>query len=138
MVIYWDASALIPLLLKEATSESHRKVARENGIVTWWGSFVECASAIARREREGTAPPQAAESRRMLDALSREWREIGQSEQLRRAALRALRTHTLRASDALHIGAALVASGFGPHSIHFRTEDRRLKIAAEREGFLVD
>ncbi len=138
MVIYWDASALIPLLLKEATSESHRKVARDNGIVTWWGSFIECASAIARRQREGTAPTQAAAARRMLDALAHEWREVSESEQLRRAALRALRSHPLRASDALHLGAALVASGFEPHSIRFRTEDSRLKAAAEREGFLVD
>ena len=138
MVTYWDASALIPLLVKEATSELHRRMARKTGIVTWWGSFVECASAIARKEREGSAPAQIAESRRLLDALSREWREIGQGEQLRHAALRVLRAHALRASDALHVGAALVASGFEPHSVRFRTEDRRLKVAAEREGFLVD
>lgn len=138
MVTYWDASALIPLLLKEATSELHRRMARETGVVTWWGSYVECASAIARKEREGSAPAPIAESRRLLDILSREWREIGQSEQLRRAALRALRAHALRASDALHVGAALVASGFEPHSVRFRTEDRRLKTVAEREGFLVD
>jgi predicted nucleic acid-binding protein len=138
MVIYWDASALIPLLLKEETSASHRKVARDSTIVTWWGSFVECASAIARKEREGTGPTQVAESRRMLEALAEEWREVGPSEQLRRATLRALRAHALRASDALHIGAALVASGFEPHTIRFRTEDRRLKVAAQREGFAVD
>ena len=138
MVTYWDASALIPLLLKEATSESHRRAARDAGIVTWWGSYVECASAIARREREGSAPEQVAEARRLLDALGREWREIGPSDQLRRTALRALRTHVLRASDALHIAAALVTSGFEPHSVQFRSEDRRLMAAAEREGFAVD
>ncbi len=118
-MIYWDASARLPLLLKEAPSESHRY-----------------ASAIARRKREGTSPPQVADSRRMLDALLCEWRDVGRSEQLRRAALRALRSHPLCASDALHLGAALVASGFEPHSIHFRPWDRRLKAAAEREGFV--
>ncbi len=74
----------------------------------------------------------------MLDALLCEWRDVGRSEQLRRAALRALRSHPLCASDALHLGAALVASGFEPHSIHCRPGDRRLKAAAEREGFVVE
>jgi hypothetical protein len=74
----------------------------------------------------------------LLDALGREWREIGPSDRLRRAALRALRAPPLRASAASHIAAALVTSGFEPHSVQFRTEDRRLMATAEREGFAVD
>ncbi len=126
------------MLAKSPTSSKYRAAARQDGIVTWWGSFVECASSIARQAREGSAPAQIAESYRMLEELSRVWREISPSEQLRRAAIRALKSHALRAGDSFQLGAALLACGFEAHTARFRTEDGRLKQAAEREGFLVD
>lgn len=66
------------------------------------------------------------------------WREIHASESLHRTAVRLLKTHPLRAGDALQLGAGLVASNFEAHSVHFLTEGARLKQAAEREGFIVD
>ena len=137
MVNYWDASALVALLARGPAAASYRAVARESRIVTWWGTFVECASAVARRAREGSAPSQVAESYRMLEHLSQEWLEIEPSERLRRAATRALKVHALRAGDALHIGAAMLASHFEPAVLRFLTEDIQLKQAAEREGFVV-
>ena len=138
MVIYWDASALLALLAREPKAASYRAMARDFGIVTWWGTYVECAAALARHAREGSAPAQIAESYRMLEQLSGDWLEIAANERLRRAAVRAAKTHLLRAGDALQLGAALVASGFEPHSVRFLTEDGQLKRAAEREGFVVD
>jgi predicted nucleic acid-binding protein len=137
VVTYWDTSALIPLLLKEATSESYRKIARETEIVTWWGAAVECASGIERRVREGEPPEKAAAAYRNLNDLLPHWREIHPSESLRRSAIRLLRTHRLRAADALHVAAATVASDFAPTTARFLTADARLKVAAEREGFLI-
>jgi hypothetical protein len=74
----------------------------------------------------------------MLEQLAGEWREIGLSDKLRRAAARILKTHPLRASASLQLGAAIVASGFEPHTVRFMTEDKQLRQIAEREGFVVD
>ena len=137
MVTYWDASALVPLVVREATTELYTKIAKQTQIVTWWGSYLECTSAIARLARRGSAQAQVAESYRMLELLAGEWREIGSSEKLRRAAARTLKTHVLRMSDALQLGAAIIASGFEPHTARFVTEDKHLRQAADREGFVV-
>src|SRR5206468_8621650 len=112
MVTYWDASALVPLVVREATTELYTKIAEETQIVTWWGSYLECTSAIARLARRGSAPAQVAESYRMLELLAGEWREIGSSEKLRRAAARSLKSHFLGTSVALHLGSAIIARGF--------------------------
>ena len=138
MVVYWDASALVSMLARGPAAESHRKTAQRFRIVTWWGTYIECASAIARHAREGSAPAQIAESYRLLEQLSKEWTEIQVSENLRRAAVRAAKNHELRAGDALQLGAATIASNFEPHTVRFLTEDNRLRRAAEREGFVVD
>ena len=138
MVAYWDASALIAMLAREPAAVRYRAKAREFGITTWWGTFVECAAAIARHARGGSAPAQTAESYRLLEQLSREWLEIQPNERLRAAAVRAARNHNLRAGDALQIGAAIIASNLEPDTVRFLTEDSRLKQVAEREGFILD
>jgi uncharacterized protein len=138
VVIYWDASALVSLLAHGSTAATYRRTARDYGIVTWWGTYIECAAAISRHAREGSAPAKIAESYRLLDQLSEEWIEIAPSERLRRAALRAAKSYVLRAGDALQLAAAMIASNFEPHEVHFLTEDIRLKQAADREGFVVE
>jgi len=124
-------------VVREATTELYTKIAEETRIVTWWGSYLECTSAIARFARRGSAPAQVAESYRMLELLAGEWREIGSSEKLRGAAARTLKTHVLRTSHALQLGAAIIASGFEPHTARFVAEDKHLRQAADREGFVV-
>lgn len=133
---YWDTSALVSMIAREPGASRYRVLAEEAAIVTWWGTFVECAVAIARRAREGSAPAQVAECYRMLEQLSEQWLEVAPNEQLRRAATRIARSYPLRAGDAFQLGAAMVACCFEPHSARFITEDRRLRNAAEREGFL--
>jgi len=50
---FWDASALIPLCLQEKQTGPLKKLAQEDeAIVAWWGSPVECLSALARLRRE--------------------------------------------------------------------------------------
>ncbi len=138
MVSYWDSSALVSLLAHGPAAAIYRARARDFGILTWWGTYVECAAAIARQAREGSAPAQIAASYRRLEQLSEEWIEIQPSERLRRAAVRAAKNHALRAGDALQLAAALIATNFEPHAARLLTEDVRLKQAAEREGFVVD
>lgn len=135
MVRYWDTSALVPLLATEERTEAvERTHAADDAIVTWWGTSVECESALARRERQGH---QADRGRDLHAMLAASWREVAPSEELRRLARRLVRTHALRAADALQLAAALTASDGDPGALEFLTYDTRLADAAKKEGFRV-
>lgn len=109
----------------------------DRGMVVWWATEVECVSAVARRERGTGADPVADAALEHLDALSENWDEIEPSVPLRRVARRLLRTHALRAADALQMAAALSASAGDPSTLELLTLDDRLAEAARREGFPV-
>jgi hypothetical protein len=138
-VRYWDTSAIVPLLVDEATSGAVRDAFDADPlVVTWWGTAVECVSALARLEREGAMTPaemQSASER--LDALGLTWAEVQPSDQVRALASRLLRVHALRAADALQVAAALVAAEGHPGSLTLVSLDDRLALAAEREGLRV-
>lgn len=105
-------------------------------MIAWWGSAIECASAIARLHRdEQLTSAQERVARGLLDELSAGWFEIQPGSSVRDQALRVLRLHPLRAADALQLAAALEWSGTTA-SGEFITFDDRLRRAAEREGFL--
>ena len=104
----------------------------------WWGTPIECASALARREREGTLT--AADVTSAIDRLREltdRWSEILSSDSVRNLAQRILRTHSLRAADSLQLAAAIVAAEHTPRSLEFVCLDVQLAGAANREGFLV-
>jgi hypothetical protein len=136
---FWDASAIVPLLLDEpGTDRARSLVADEAPIVAWWATPVECTSAVARRERTGALT--AAEARialETLDTLGREWVEVPPTGGVRDDARRLVAVHDLRAADALQLAAARAASDGAPESIAFVTLDDRLALAASREGFPV-
>lgn len=134
---YWDTSAIIGLLVDEAASTAVRhEHARDIEMSTWWGTQVECVSALARLDREGLlSSPATRDAFRRLDRLSAGWTEVAPSERLRTVSQRLLRTHILRAADALQLAAASVAAEDHPGSLPFVTRDVRLALAAEREGF---
>ena len=137
---FWDSSALVPLLAAESSTPAiQARYVRDPEVVVWWGSPVECASAIARLERdESLAPADASESFSRLDALAPSWMEIEPSDEVREAARRFLRVHPLRAADALQLAAAFVAAERRPSTLAFVTLDDRLRAAASKEGFVID
>jgi hypothetical protein len=50
---FWDASAIVPLLTSESTTAALLSLIEEDpSMLVWWASEVECASAIARLERD--------------------------------------------------------------------------------------
>src|SRR6202007_2662803 len=52
-VKFWDASAIVPLLIAEApTRRLQALAAGDPDILVWWGSPVECVSALARLDRD--------------------------------------------------------------------------------------
>lgn len=136
---YWDSSAIIPLLVEEEETEKRESHLREDPqVVTWWGSKVECASALNRLYRKGVMEREGFQQALSdLETLASSWLEVQPSEKMRRRALRLLNVHPLRAADALQLAASLVASDEDPRSLSFVCSDRRLAETAEKEGFTV-
>lgn len=136
---FWDSSALVPLVIAERSSdEVQREFERDPDLSVWWGSSVECVSALARRAHDSAlAGPVIIESLRRLDALSLGWREVQPVDRVREVARRLLRVHRLRAADALQLGAAITASEDHPATLPLVTLDDRLAQAALLEGFVV-
>jgi predicted nucleic acid-binding protein len=136
-VRFWDSSAIVPLLLEDsARKDLLELLERDPSMLVWWGTPVECASAIARRQREGAlALEEAGAALARLQSLSKAWAEIAATKPVRDAAQRLLRVHPLRAADSLQLAAAIVASEGDPASLPFVSLDERLNEAASREGF---
>jgi predicted nucleic acid-binding protein len=136
---YWDASAIVPLLVQEPrTGEARAMFTEDQGIVTWWGTRIESTSALARLERAAALTPrQASEAIEVLRALAAGWHEILPVDGVRETACRLLRVHPLRAADALQLAAATVMAGGRTSQAWFVAFDDRLREAAGREGFLV-
>jgi predicted nucleic acid-binding protein len=136
-VRFWDSSAIVPLLVGDPlTQATVNEVQRDPEMIVWWGTPVECVSALARLERESKIDaPSIRTALDRLDALMRAWHEIQPVERVRQTANRLLRVHALRGADALQLGAAIVASEDRPDSLTMVTLDDRLARAADREGF---
>jgi predicted nucleic acid-binding protein len=134
---FWDSSALVPLVIQEdATAAIERLFGADPVVIVWWGTEVECVSAISRREREAELGPTEAQSAlARLDTLAGGWSEVDPSEAVRQTARRLLRAYPLRAADALQLAAAIAAAEGVPRGTEFLTLDERLSSAASREGF---
>ena len=134
---FWDSSAIVPLLVDESESGSVSALLAEDGELTvWWGTRVECASAVRRREREGSlSAAEVGTALGLLDDLTVVAHELTPSEQVRASAERSLAVHDLAAADALQLAAALTWRGpVGPRA-ELVCLDQRLRAAATREGF---
>jgi len=136
---FWDASALLALLVDEPARERLLALLEEDSeVLAWWGTPVEMASALARREREELlTADEVAAALAAARVLAEGWHEIVPSDAVRRTAERLLRTHPLRAADALQLAAALIAADHDPTSLEIVCLDERLIVAARREGFTV-
>ena len=136
---FWDASAIVPLLVNETLSRNLQSIlAKDSSMLVWWGSEVECVSALARRQREGVLDERTMEiALGRLRQLSAAWHEIDPSDLIRETAERFLRVHLLRAADALQLAAAFAAAERRPTSLEIVTLDDRLAEAAHKEGFAV-
>lgn len=136
---FWDSSAIIPLCLKEPASETIRTLAKsDEDIIVWWGTKIECLSALSRRRREGSISADAErKARNALKALASVWSEVQPTEIVRRRSERLLMVHPLRAADSFQLAAALVWSEDRPQGLEFISLDKNLCEAAFKEGFTV-
>ena len=136
---YWDASAIIPLFLQQPASNSARSnLDRDPELIVWWGTPIECYSALGRVVRAGDLPGDAAHLARATIARLRDaWTEVQPTEAVRSTAERLLQRHPLRAADAFQLGAALEWADQRPDGHGFVTLDKRLAEVAAKEGFVV-
>ena len=136
---FWDTSAIVPLLVAEKTTARLQALGRRDpDMLAWWGSAVECASALARLERDAALDANsAAVAFQRLRQIADTWHEIEPSQLVSENAVRFLRVHPLRAADALQLAAAFVAAERRPSSLQVVTLDERLADAMRKEGFAV-
>lgn len=136
---FWDSSALVPLLVHQpVSSEVDRWFAADRAIALWALASTEIASALWRLVRESRLDEaHALAADRRAGELAAASYEVVDLEGVRSRARRLLRTHPLRAADALHLAAALVWCRDRPEGRVLHTLDLRLAAAARREGFTV-
>jgi hypothetical protein len=136
---FWDASAIIPSVVAEPTTRAVQGLAaKDPAMLVWWATEVECASAIARLERDGALDESAVtQALDRLRQFAAGWHEVDPSDAIRETAVRFLRVHPLRAADALQLAAAFIAAERRPSSLELVTLDDRLAVAARKEGFAV-
>jgi predicted nucleic acid-binding protein len=105
-------------------------------MVVWWATRSECISALARRGRDESLTPLAqAQARVRLYRLSQSWTEVQPTQGLRALAETLLDRYPLRTADAYQLAAALEWVEGRPRGERFVCFDRRLRPAAEAEGF---
>jgi len=136
---FWDSSAIIPLCLKEKASEAVKGLMKDDeDIVVWWTTYIECLSALSRRQREGVfTSGDATKVRAVLSALAAAWSEVQPTEMVRVRAERLLSIHSLRAADALQLAAALVWAQETPRGLDFVCLDQNLRESSLKEGFSI-
>ncbi len=119
---FWDASALVPLCVREAatrhTQMQLRRICRMH------------------REKEITDSGKAGALAR-LRLLSRSWGEILPSDEIRELAMEALNKYFLRAADSFQMAAALIWCEERCSRRSFICADQRLAKAAGAAGFSV-
>ena len=137
--MFWDSSALVPILLPEARSEALTALlSADKEVVVWWATPLECQSALYRRHRDSPlTSPQIREMTERLRAFVEHADTIAPTDDVRRRAARLLASHPLRAADALQLAAALIWCEEQPHNETFVSLDDRLCAAARNEGFEV-
>ena len=136
---YWDASALVPLIVAESDSEQARGwLAEDDHIVTWVWTRTEITSAIERRTREGLlSRRQRREVLARLGTLASGWDEVADVLAVRSRADALLARHPLRAADAGQLGAALLVQEQLAGALTFVCRDQRLLSAADVEGLRI-
>jgi len=137
---FWDSSALVPLLVTEASSDLRRKqYDADPWAVVWFGTLAEIESSLVRRQRDGQLPADVEHAaRKRLHEMTKQWTEVTPTTEVRARAIRLLRVHPLRAADAFQLAAALIFCREQPQHLPFLTADQRLRDAANLEGLPVE
>jgi len=132
---FWDASALVPLCVRQGITFRVIALYKSHEVVVWWATPVEIASAIARLARMRQLDSgDCAKSRKLAKSLADSWSVIQPSDALRTKAAQLVDRYDLRAADCLQLAAALEWCEDAPQGCVFLTADRKLREAALLSG----
>lgn len=136
---FWDTSAVVPLVVDEASTPSVRRWLREDRAMTVWAlTRTEAFSALCRRHGEGTIDAGGLErARTKLSAFAPHWLEVEDLVEVRRQAERLLLDHPLRAADALQLASAWHWAGGRPRRRELVVLDGPLREAGAAVGFTI-
>lgn len=135
---FWDASAVVPLLVRESQTQTTLALLRTDSVmVVWWQTRSECVSALRRKARDGDLTPlEYAQVRVRLHQLETAWTEMQPVSKVRALAETLLHRHfLLRTADAFQLAAAMRWRGGNLRGADFVCLDGRLRDAAMDEGF---
>lgn len=136
---FWDASAVVPALVREPKTEEILTLLREDeGMAVWWATEIECASSLTRRLTDGTFDLWLFDqSVDRLAVLLDRWTEVQPSPDIKMLSEHFLGLHRLKTADALQLAAAFQWCSWNPEDKQFVCLDNRLRTAAALEGFSV-
>jgi uncharacterized protein len=130
---FWDASALVPLCVKQQATPMAEALSKKYGVVVLWAAPVEVRGAFARLLRVGQLTSTGnVHALVVLAELRSKWYEIAPDPSLRDQAERLLDRFSLKAADALQLAAALACR---PRARAFISGDAQLLEAARQLGF---
>src|SRR5579864_3100734 len=125
---FWDASALVPLCVRQTLTPQTISLYQRYDIVIWWATPVEIASALARLLRMKQLDSQDwVKASRLAENLSGLWSVIQPSERLRATSMQLVDRYDLRAADSFQLAAALVWSDHTPQGRIFLAADQKLR-----------
>lgn len=135
---FWDASALVQVLVRQAASADVDALrSSDPSLVVWWATLVECSSALARLKRMNMLGAAAfADAHSDLARLAQAWIEVEPTEAIRQEARALVDKHELTSGDAFQLAAALHAPP-GDRLLEFVCLDQRLRRGALKQGFTV-
>ena len=133
---FWDASALIPLCVKQHATALVESLCAQYLMAVWWSTPVEMRGAFARLARMGQLTPNGlVQAQVTLEELRSIWQEVDPSEPLREQAERLVDRFPLKAADAQQLAAAMVWCIGRPRGRVFISGDSQLLETARQLGF---
>ncbi len=136
MIVYFDTSALIPLIIDEPSSSSCERLWNEaTRTVSVRLLYVEARSALARAQRLGRLTHRGlASAVALLDDLSAQVDHVEITDRLVRTAGDLAEEHQLRGYDAVHLAAAQTVADV---DTVFASGDQNLIATASHLGLTV-
>lgn len=137
---FWDTSAIVPLCVRQGSSQAFRQLWRKSGrVVVWWGTSIEIRSAVSRLNQDRLIDSKGLQFALVrLEAMRRKWAEIVPSEKVREIAETLPDSYGLRALDSFQLAAALVWCNERPNGRLFICDDVKLSVAAQKAGFSIE
>jgi predicted nucleic acid-binding protein len=133
---FWDASALVPLCVRQGITPRAIALYKIHEAAVWWATPVEIASALARLVRMKQLDSiDWTKARKLAKRLADSWFVIQPSDALRARSIQLVDRYALRAADSFQLAAALEWCEDAPQGRVFLTTDQKLKEAAVLSGF---